>query len=160
MVKLPGRCFACHLTDGPSRVMPILQFLTALLLHLSVFVKHGWLPMFAKRCIRVPLHPVHLCTLGTCTTCCHCLPVIPMMASVHDCSSYSIFGPVVVLVRARPFSPNVSPGLSRGPVVWVLFLFILVSVCAPNHLPPGGLECRDYFDSWIERCAPCPNPIR
>ena len=42
-----------------------------------------------------------------------------------------------------------------GPVLWVMLLSVLVSVCAPNRLPSGHLEYRGYFDNSTQHGARC-----
>ena len=58
------------------------------------------------------------------------------VASVPNPLFPLIVGPVMVLVRARPFAPIVGLDLFLGPTVWVTLFPTLVSECALNRLLP------------------------
>ena len=124
---------------------------------LSTGARHGSFPMSVEQHRHALLHPVRPRTLGMVMAWYHSRRVVlgvvswsdpllslasgSVVALVHNCSFSRIVGVVVVLIRARPFSPTVGLGLSRGPAVWVMLFLLRVLVCAPNCLPldfPGG----------------------
>ena len=70
----------------------------------------------------------------------------------------SLFSPPVDLVVVSICAPLFSPSVGlvavsclwiAGPVLWVMLLSVLVSMCAPNRLPPGRLEYRDCCDNRL-----------